>query len=374
MASCSVVGLMLCGFAACAASPGQPADPSSTGAATPGRAASSAARQGLEQLCFGHPGAPTDALLVYHRGRLALARYEAPRGDPRKRHLAWSVTKTVFAAWLGYLERRGEFRRDMTVCDAFPDTLRRDERFCSITAQNLLEMSSGLDWKEQYEDAASLEQSSVVRMLYGGGIEDAPQFVLTHTPGFPPGQRWSYSSGDAVLLSGLVHQALGEPRYRRSFFEEFLPEIGAPSATLETDRAGNFVASSYLHVTAEELAQFGLWLLREYRAPRALPPGWLEHALQPVPALHRAESTVAPQESYGWYFWLNKPVPEKHGAQRPWPAAPVDAFAALGYWGQKLFVIPSEDVVIVRFGEDGASYLDNDQLLAAALRLTRGER
>jgi CubicO group peptidase (beta-lactamase class C family) len=353
---------MLCALAACPTSPRSPAGPAASGPA-----ASDDARQRLARLCFEQPGVQTDALLVYHRGRLVFSRYEPPRGDPRKKHLAWSITKTVFAAWLGYLERRGELRRDVTVCDAYPDARQRDERLCRITAQSLLEMSSGLDWNEQYEDAASLDQSSVVRMLYGGGIEDAPRFVLTHAPSAAPGQRWRYSSGDANLLSGIVRQTLGEPRYRRSFFEEFLPEIGAPGATLETDRQGNLVASSYLHLTAEELARFGLWLLREARAPRALPPGWLERALRPAPAMHRAESAVAPQESYGWYFWLNKPVAEKHGARRPWPSAPEDAFAALGHWGQKLFVIPSEDVVVVRFGEDVTSYLDNDQLLQAVL-------
>jgi CubicO group peptidase (beta-lactamase class C family) len=59
----------------------------------------------------------------------------------------------------------------------------------------------------------------------------------------------------------------------------------------------------------------------------------------------------------GGHWWLNK------GEPRPWPDAPADTFAALGHWGQALFVMPDEHLVIVRYGDDrDGSYRHNELL------------
>jgi len=65
----------------------------------------------------------------------------------------------------------------------------------------------------------------------------------------------------------------------------------------------------------------------------------------------------------GGQWWLNRPI---KGAAKPWPDAPPDTFAALGHWGQVLYVIPSADLVIVRYGDDrDGSYRHNEFLKRA---------
>jgi len=62
----------------------------------------------------------------------------------------------------------------------------------------------------------------------------------------------------------------------------------------------------------------------------------------------------------GGQWWLNRSI---DGAAKPWPDAPDDTFAALGHWGQALYVIPSAGLVIVRYGDDrDGSYRHNELL------------
>ena len=51
------------------------------------------------------------------------------------------------------------------------------------------------------------------------------------------------------------------------------------------------------------------------------------------------------------------------GAPRPWPDAPEDSYAALGHWGQALYVLPSERLVIVRYGDDRDGSYQHNELL-----------
>jgi CubicO group peptidase (beta-lactamase class C family) len=64
----------------------------------------------------------------------------------------------------------------------------------------------------------------------------------------------------------------------------------------------------------------------------------------------------------GAHWWLNRP-PAGQSA-RPWADAPADTFAALGHWGQALYVVPSEGLVVVRFADDRDGRFSHNQLLA----------
>ena len=70
----------------------------------------------------------------------------------------------------------------------------------------------------------------------------------------------------------------------------------------------------------------------------------------------------------GGHWWLNQAVA---GAAKPWADAPADSFAALGHWGQALYVLPSEGLVIVRYADDrDKSYQHNELLKRALLAFT----
>jgi CubicO group peptidase (beta-lactamase class C family) len=70
----------------------------------------------------------------------------------------------------------------------------------------------------------------------------------------------------------------------------------------------------------------------------------------------------------GGQWWLNRPA---DGAESPWPAAPPDTFAALGHWGQALYVIPSEKLLIVRYADDRDGSYSHNELLKHVLKAVR---
>ena len=138
--------------------------------------------------------------------------------------------------------------------------------------------------------------------------------------------------------------------------------LGIDSAVWERDGAGTYVGSSYLYLSARDLARIGLLMQRDgrWQGRQLLPTAWVAfnrtaftHA-EPVPG----------EANPGGHWWLNRPLA---GAQRPWPSAPEDAYAALGHWGQALYVLPAQKLVIVRYADDRDGSYQHDELLKRVL-------
>jgi CubicO group peptidase (beta-lactamase class C family) len=68
------------------------------------------------------------------------------------------------------------------------------------------------------------------------------------------------------------------------------------------------------------------------------------------------------KDNPGAQWYINVGIPER-GQQPPWPDAPADTFAALGHWGQSLYVIPSLDIVAVRLADDRDGSFDKNKYL-----------
>lgn len=349
--------------------------PSAAGAVRAARPAEAAA---LDAYAFPPAAGPdaerrgirTDGLLVVQRGIVTYERYGRGFG-PGTRHLAWSVAKSVTGALTGVAAGAGALSVDDSICKHLPEA---PPWHCGITVRHLLESASGLDWSERYEGGA-LQDSSVLAMLYGAGRRDMAGFVLSHRRRAAPGQRWAYSSGDAVLLAAVVGRAMAaagaEPDWP---YRRLLEPMGMSSAVLERDGAGTLVGSSYLYATPRDLARLGWLLLHDgcWRGRALLPAGWVGAAAQ-VSAPFRGPGEPRHREEGAWGrdLWLNRAVPEA-GLEKPWPGVPDDAFAARGHWGQAVLVIPSLEMVVVRTGDDReAGALDVDRLFALAIAAGR---
>ncbi|MBL0935297.1 MAG: serine hydrolase [Rhizobiaceae bacterium] len=264
------------------------------------------------------------AVVVVREGRIVGERYgEGFAADTPL--LGWSMTKTVTAAILGKLDDR--LPRDA-------DALRADwsDDRSAITLADLMAMSSGLEFNEDYGAVAD-----VTRMLY---LEpDMAGFAAAKPLVNPHGEEFSYSSGTSVILSRLwqdrfddQQQALGWPR--RALFGP----LGMDSAVLETDAAGTFVGSSYLYATARDWARFGQFLLQDgiWNGEQILPAGYVDWMREAAPA------------SEGVYgrgqLWLAGP---ERGRQADLPA---DTYWLRGHDGQSMAIIPSSGLIILRLG------------------------
>jgi CubicO group peptidase (beta-lactamase class C family) len=306
-------------------------------------------------------GIRTEAVLVVHAGHVVYERY-AEGWDAGKRHLAWSMTKSVTNALTGIAVARGLLTVDDSICDhldAVPET------HCAITVGHLLEFSSGLDWQETYEGGNN-QASSVLAMLYGEGRGDMVRFILGHALRDAPGTTFAYSSGDTNVLAAVLGRVFEGEGPRFPWTALFEP-LGMDRPIFERDGAGTLVGSSYLYLTTPDLARFGTLFLNDgcWSGERLLPAGWVAASTE-VSDVYRTANLDGPGgAAQGRQWWLNRPV----DGDAPWEGVPEDAFAGLGHWGQSLVVIPSMDLVVVRFADDREAAFDRATFLTKVMAL-----
>jgi len=302
----------------------------------------------------GRKGVRSDALVVVRDGVLVYERYAAPTSEATP-HLLWSVSKSLLACLFGAAYGEGRFRLDDPAARYYPPLAAHPE----LRLRHLLNWTSGLAWEEDYE--YSPLKSSVLAMLYTRGRADMAGFAAQHAAAAAPGMRFSYSSGDSVLLAAVLKGMLPAGQYADYPWRALFEPLGITSAVWERDAAGTFVGASYAYMNARDLARVGLMMLRDGRwgARQLLSADWIAFNRTPVPGYQPRPEGAVP----GGHWWLNMPL---EGSSRPWPDAPEDTFAALGHWGQALYVLPSEKLVIVRFADDrDPAYGHNDFLRLA---------
>lgn len=285
----------------------------------------------------------TLALVVVHRGRIVAEGYE-PGTNDASTLISWSTAKSVTHAVAGLLV--GDGTLDVAVPAPVGIWKHRGDPRAEITLQHLLEMRSGLRFTEDYVDAGV---SDVIEMLFGSGQHDVATFAASFPLDHLPGTSWSYSSGTTNIVSRVLGDLVGGGEAgMRAFLQERLFEpLGMTSADPRFDAAGTFIGSSFLYCTARDFARFAYLYLRDgvWDGQRLLPAGWVDHARAPVP--------VPAEEEFGygahWWLWREHP----------------GAFAAHGYEGQYLIVVPDRDLVVVRLGKTPAELRPN---LVAELR------
>ncbi len=299
-------------------------------------------------------GVRSDALLVIRDGQIVYERYAAPT-DADTAHLAWSMAKSVLASVLGVAYGEGRFKLDAAVADYYPPFAKHPQ----VKVGHLLHWASGLDWQEDYEYAPL--KSSVVAMLYTRGREDMAAFTADHPAAVEPGQHFRYSSGDSNVLAAALKGMVGAEAYPDYPWRALFEPLGIDSAVWERDGAGTFVGSSYLYMSARDLARIGLLMQRDGRwgERQLLPKAWVEFNRTPF-ANYNGQLAKPGDAVPGGHWWLNAELP---GSAKPWADAPADSFAALGHWGQGLYVLPSANLVVVRYADDRDGSFQHNQLL-----------
>lgn len=271
----------------------------------------------------------TRAVVIVHDGAIVAERY-APGFSVDSRLPGWSIAKSVVHALSGILLGNGRLR----VEDRFPVAgwLRDDRR--RIVWEDMLRMRSGLDFSENYRNPLS----DVNTMLFGN--RSAAAVAAASKLAARPGTAWKYSSGTTNLITHAWRTVIPREAYvdfpRRSLFDR----IGMTSALMETDEEGDFVGSSFIYATARDFARFG-WLYAMdgmWGGDRILPAGWVAHGLRPT-----AQSNDG---LYGAHFWVSVPPDQRHHFEQRMP----EMLHATGFGGQRITIVPSRRLVIVRLG------------------------
>ncbi|HEX2850237.1 MAG TPA: serine hydrolase [Acidimicrobiales bacterium] len=292
------------------------------------------------------PLSDTYAVVVISGGRLVAERYGGAlpsfTSDPTPVTvgvplLSWSMAKSMLHCVVGMLVDEGALELDAPA--PVPEWSSPGDPRGAITLEQLLAMRDGLDFAEDYVDARA---SDVIEMLFGSGVDDVAHFAADRPLAAPPGERFNYSSGTSNIVSGIVARVIGGGEPYEAFVRSRLFEpIGMRTARATFDTAGTWIASSYVHATAQDFARFGLLALRDgvWDGRRLLPEGWIDHG--------RRVRSVDPDDGqlYGAHWWVHG---DAHGT-----------FRASGYEGQRIIVCPALDLVVVRLGRTPAERYPN---------------
>lgn len=271
------------------------------------------------------------------KGKPGMYNYRDPAWHPVREglHTVQSITKTVTGALIGIAIRRGEIPSvDVPVAGyikGLPGGIR---------LRHLLTMTAGLQWDEE-KDWPALEADF-----------DWIRFVTRPLAG-TPGQDFNYSSGTAVLLGEVLRRATGDSASAYAVKHLWKP-LGVTSAYWKSVQFGVVDTQGGLYLRPLDLARFGELYLRD---SSLLGKGWVKASTTPWVSV-----PDDPGWKFGYQWWL---LPYGRGQY---------AYTAMGYGGQRLFVIPEYDAVAVFTGwnvYDRYHYLPVTQALERVLESLR---
>lgn len=284
----------------------------------------------------------TAAVIVVYKGELVGEKYwQAKEINAGTRLWGWSMNKSIMNALIGILVKQGKL--DLNASAPVTEWLTDKRR--NITINDLMHMSSGLKWDEAYGGS-----SNTTKMLFRE--PDCYKSAIIAPFRKNPDTEWKYSSGTVNILSGIIRSTIKDDKEYHAFpYKELFNKNGMASMVMEADPAGNFVGSSFGYASARDWARFGLLYYNNgvWKGDTILPKGWVDYTRTPA---------SASDGKYGALFWLN--------LAHQLPDAPDDTYSCQGHRGQRIFIIPSRNLVIVRLGFS-EEYFDHNEFLKSIL-------
>jgi hypothetical protein len=212
-----------------------------------------------------------------------------------------------------------------------------------------MQMTSGLEFSEAYYKA---RLTNTTAMLLKNG--DMGDYAASKKLLFMPDSVWSYSSGSSNIIQDYLRTAFSSHEEylawpRRAIFDK----TGMRSVVWEVDASGTFVGSSYLYATMRDYARFGLLYLHDgnWLGEQIFPEDWVRYTTTPAPGSGG---------EYGALFWLNK--------KGEFPGLPDDLYYCDGYEGQRIFILPEQELVIVRTGYSPRGTIDWQEFLSGIVK------
>jgi CubicO group peptidase (beta-lactamase class C family) len=259
-------------------------------------------------------------------------------------HQLRSASKSFISALTGLALQKGYIRsKDEAVLSHFPEylLLNNSPLKHKITVEHLLTNQSGLDYDISNPKAVGNE----TRMNYS---DDWVKYTLDLPIIDTPGGKGMYASGNPIILGRIIEKASGQPL--SSFANESLFKplgIQHYKWNFKPDQS-NAEDFCQLYLRPRDMAKFGLMYLDggKWGQRQVLPASWVQESL-------RKHSTVQ-NVSYGYLWWLK--YLEKDGVR-------YNGMAAQGNGGQKIFIFPDHQLVVVTTGGNYNSQSPADELI-----------
>jgi CubicO group peptidase (beta-lactamase class C family) len=284
---------------------------------------------------FEEPAEPpyrrTKAVVIVHGGKVIAERY-APGIGIDTPLIGFSMTKSVVNALLGIMTRQGLLSPSIPA--PVPEWRGPKDPRREIEVEHLMRMTTGLALDETN---SGFDPSSQIYLH-----DDMAGFAVAASLIAPPGTRWAYSSATTQILARIIRDAAGGPEQTLAYaWRELFNPLGMRHVTLQFDASGTLQGSANMLASARDWAKFGLLYLYDgvVGGKRILDEDWVDFC---------AAATL--DTDYGAGFWTNRSA-HANAKGRVRLGIPRDAFFASGTLGQRIVILPSQQMVVVRLGD-----------------------
>ncbi len=258
-------------------------------------------------------------VLVLKDGKVLLERYGLGR-RPQDRWTSFSVAKSITSTLAGAAIRDGKLKLTDPVTAYLPEL--KGSAYEGVSVHDLMTMSSGVAWNEDYNDPKSdIAQAGAV---LEPGVDPYISYVKRLGRAHPPGTTWHYNTSETDLMGILVARAAGKPLAAYLSEKIWKPYGMERDAVWMVDRGGLELGGCCISMTLRDYGRVGQFMLDGGVASGkpVLPEGWVGEATK----------VQIPNGLTGYgYFWWIEP----------------EAFEAEGIYGQSILVNPKDRLVVV---------------------------
>ncbi len=261
----------------------------------------------------------TAGLVIIHDGKIRLEKYGLGF-DGNGKWTSFSVAKSLTSTMVGAAIKDGFIKSiDDKVTDYIPEM--KGSAYDDVSIKQLLTMTSGIKWNEDYEDP----KSDVARFnehKAEPGVDATVSYMRKLPREAPAGTKWVYKTGETNLIGVLVSKAT-----KKKLSDYLSEKVWAPFG-MEQDASwllgstGHEISGCCIQASTRDMGRFGLFMLGGgmIGGKSILPEGWI------------AEATVdGPNHSgYGYQWWITGK----------------GVYAAQGIFGQGIFIDPERKLVI----------------------------
>ncbi|SDU35517.1 CubicO group peptidase, beta-lactamase class C family [Pseudomonas pohangensis] len=300
----------------------------------------------------------TTGLVVLANGKLVFEDYYQGN-DAQSQAISWSVGKSFVSALIGFALADGSISSlQDPVGDYVP--LLRQSGYADVSIQDVLEMSSGIDFNEDYADPQSGINQLGEEIFLGRSTNE---WIARLQMAGPAGREHHYISVNTQVLGMVLEAATGEKL--ASYMEKKLWSRLGPEGDARwlTDAHGTELAFAGLNVRTRDYARFGQLYLdqgRNLKGEQLLPAQWVQDSVTPRTAYlqpGRSRFEGIPALGYAYQFWI--------------PQGNEGEFMAIGVYGQFIYVNPTRQVVIAKNSAYADYNVDGDRMEYEALEAFR---
>jgi CubicO group peptidase (beta-lactamase class C family) len=265
----------------------------------------------------------TAGIVILQDGKVRLERYEMGF-RPDGRWTSFSVAKSLTSTMVGAAVKDGAIKSLNDPVSDYIDEL-KGSAYDGVTVEQVLTMTSGIDWNEDYDDP----QSDVAQFDLQQ-VEPGKSALATYMAGLgrahPAGEVWNYSTGETNLIGVLVSRATGRELAGYLSEKVWAPYGMQQDASWLLGHDGHEISGCCIQASVRDYARFGQFMLEGGKAggQDVLPEGWI------AAATVKQADIGSPGEGYGYQWWT-------------WDDG---SYQADGIFGQGIFIDPARQLVI----------------------------